>query len=645
MNNFSKKILEMPKIKSLFDFTLPQREKYYPSPVDWCSEILYFLLPDRFSDGQEANKKVLPSDYSEIPALRPQNWNWANWVDSGKNRFQGGTLNGITSKLDYLSELGITVIWLGPVFKQRVHKNDYHGYAIQDFLEVDPRFGTKADLVNLVKEAHNKNIRIILDVIFNHSGHNWLYAEQGSKDENEPNYINWPNFHPFGSWLSEDEKTIPTIIGDNDGVYPQEFADPNCYTRAGKGSLGNDDDNKNIDDPNAEFRRTDFEGLRDFNLDSKALSYLLKVYKYWIALTDCDGFRIDTLKHVSKAQARNFCGSIKEFAINIGKNNFFLVGEVAGGKDFPTEYLEAISHNLNACLDISSRETLCNVAKGLTEAKFYVGTAPDEWNPAFGSSRLSAERYVTVLNDHDHVCGNKLRFSTNASSNYQVVAGVAIQLLSLGVPCIYYGTEQAFAGPEASEVKWLKEYGGTDCYLRETMFGAEHPKAFGKAGLTSYDDNLPGFGAFGTTGYHCFNQKHPAFIRIKHLIETNKKYLALSYGREYLRQISNFGYNFTDSKGGEIIAWSRILDDEEVLCIVNTNGNDRRGGDVQVDACISLLYPDFYIIANTEEIAGVNNKKNAIDSVLTVKHKLDGTAYLEIRDVGPSEVIILTNKK
>lgn len=642
MNNFSKKILEMPKIKSLFDFTLPQREKYYPSPIDWGSEILYFLLPDRFSDEQEANKKVLPSDYSEIPSLRPKNWSWASWVKSGKERFQGGTLNGIKSKLDYLSNLGITTIWIGPIFKQRIDKNDYHGYAIQDFLEVDPRFGTKADLVNLVEEAHNKNIRVILDVIFNHSGRNWVYADQPEKGE--PAYWGYPGFHPFGSWQSEDEQPIPTIVSDNDGVYPKEFADPNCYTRAGQGSLGGET-KENVDNPHTEYRRTDFLGLRDFNLDSKALSYLLKVYKYWIALTDCDGFRIDTLKHVSMVQARNFCGSIKEFAINIGKNNFFLVGEVAGGKDFPTEYLEAISHNLNACLDISSRDTLCNVAKGLTEAKFYVGTAPDEWNPAFGSSRLSAERYVTVLNDHDHVCGNKLRFSANASSNYQVVAGVAIQLLSLGVPCIYYGTEQAFAGPESSEIKWLLDYGSSDCYLRETMFGAEHPRASGKAGLLNYDNDLPGFGAFGTIGYHCFNQKHPAFIRIKHLIEISKKYIALSYGREYLRQISNFGYNFTDSKGGEIIAWSRILDDEEVLCIVNSNGSNRRGGDVQIDANLNPLNSNFYIIANTEEIAGKNNKVNSIGSLLKVKYKFDGTAYLEIRDIGPSEVIVLTNKK
>ena len=73
---------------------------------------------------------------------------------------------------------------------------------------------------------------------------------------------------------------------------------------------------------------------------------------YWIGLTDCDGFRIDTVKHVSYEQARNFCGAIKEFAVNLGKRDFFLVGEVPDD-DFANRYLNAAGRNLNATLDIS----------------------------------------------------------------------------------------------------------------------------------------------------------------------------------------------------------------------------------------------------------------------------------------------------
>jgi len=81
------------------------------------------------------------------------------------------------------------------------------------------------------------------------------------------------------------------------------------------------------------MRRTDFVGDRDINYDgTTALDDITQCYKYWIALTDCDGFRVDTLKHVDQETGRNFCGSIKEFAANLGKSNFFLVGELAGSK-------------------------------------------------------------------------------------------------------------------------------------------------------------------------------------------------------------------------------------------------------------------------------------------------------------------------
>src|SRR5262249_59664784 len=122
------------------------------------------------------------------------------------------------------------------------------------------------------------------------------------------------------------------------------------------------------------------------------------------------------------------------------------------------------------------------------------------WDAAFGSHRNAGELHVSILDDHDHVSGDKVRFSSDAASDHQVVAGVAIQLFSLGIPCVYYGTEQAFAGPEASEQRWLPDWGSSDRYLREAMFGPTHPRPSGRAGLRAdaADTELPGFGAFGT---------------------------------------------------------------------------------------------------------------------------------------------------
>jgi len=114
---------------------------------------------------------------------------------------------------------------------------------------------------------------------------------------------------------------------------------------AGVGSLGAGD----LDEPTAEHKRTDFFTLGDFALSERGvLNHLADCYKYWIALTDCDGFRLDTLKHVSFEEGRNFCGASKEFAANLGKSSFFLVGEVAGG-DFPQDrYLDVLGRNLDA---------------------------------------------------------------------------------------------------------------------------------------------------------------------------------------------------------------------------------------------------------------------------------------------------------
>jgi hypothetical protein len=128
-----------------------------------------------------------------------------------------------------------------------------------------------------------------------------------------------------------------------------------------------------------------------------------------------------------------------------------------------------------------------------------------------------------ILDDHDHVSGDKVRFSSDAASDHRVVAGVAIQLFSLGIACIYYGTEQAFAGPEKSERdKYLPDYNvgnpPPDKYLREAMFGPSHPRRAGAAGLQSgsagSDPKLPGFGPFGSVGHHCFDPSFPTYFEV-----------------------------------------------------------------------------------------------------------------------------------
>ncbi len=619
-----------------------QEVPYYPSPVDWCSEVLYFLLPDRFSDGLDSQRSLFNRSQS-FTSARPNWFRWDRWAESGL-RWQGGTLQGIKSRLDYLADLGITALWIGPVFKQRKHANDYHGYGVQDFLEVDPHFGTRQDFVDLVIAAHKKGIRVIQDVIFNHSGHNWDYENE----QVDPLYRPWPSYYQRGSWINGQGTHANTIADEDTGVWPQELQSDSCYTRAGKGSLSGNE----IDDDHAEMKRTDFDGsFRDFNLDDPyTLDILARCYKYWIALTDLDGMRLDTLKHVPKEAARNFCGTIKEFAANLGKSDFFLVGEIAGGDDNADRYLDAIELNLNAALDIgNSRVDLTEIAKGLSPASTYFNISRS-WNPILGSHSRSAHRHVIIVDDHDHVFGEKFRFSVKASNERQVVAALAIQLFTLGIPCIYYGTEQALAGPEVSEYQWLHEsqFGSSDRYLRETMFGAEHPRLSGADGLSpaGSDQSLPGFGAFGTVGYHFFDSQFHVYRTLQELIRMRQTYPALRYGRQYLRPIRNFQEAFTATQGGEIVAWSRILDEEEILCIVNSHGNDHRGADVIVDRSLnSRALCSFKVLTNSAELVAQApyTGSHKVGAELPVHYEGDN-AYLEIRDIAPSEVLVLTNR-
>ena len=656
------------------------RLEYHPSPADWRDEVLYFLLPDRFSDGKETGRPLLTRQ--EINNLRNTtdrpDWNWSKWAESGK-RWQGGTIKGIRSKLDYLHTLGVTAIWVGPIFKQRARLDTYHGYGIQDFLEVDPRFGTRQDLFDLVADAHSKDMRIILDIIMNHSGDNWGYVDRpASVDQarNQPGYLAWPNFYGNPNdpdvanwdlaWRDEHQQGFSFNASDiNDihqGVWPRELQDETLYTRAGMGDLGHGA----IDDTHAQHKRTDFFALKDFALDvGPTLSFLSDCFKYWIAVSDCDGFRIDTVKHVSLDEARNFCGAIREFADSLGKRNFLLAGEIAGGdffQDFFIDRLAVMQRNLSAALDIASaRLNLQGVGKGLQPGSDYLNGFRES-DAGFGSHRSVGDRHVSILDDHDHVFGRKLRFSTEIPDDspvkdHQVVAATALQLFTLGIPCVYYGSEQAFSGPAHTQIRFLFGHGWgggdhADRYLREAMFGPEHPRAHHDEALDTQvhqaDESLPGFGAFGTAGKHCFDPDSPSYGRLSALLAVRAEYPVLRIGRQYPRGLRLPGTGFDLPGSGELVAWSRILDRQEAVCVINPNGIASRGGDVVVAAELWNPGDEFTVVANTAHTAAGNSYAGThrIDSTVTVKGRSHSAepAFIELRDVPPGEVIVLVKK-
>jgi glycosidase len=169
--------------KSLLDldFAFLRRQMFTPSPAAWEDQVVYFLLLDRFSDGRELggyrDSDGRPASGGVTPLYRPEDHGrveYDTWFRAVSG-WQGGTLRGLRSKLGYLRRLGITALWVSPPFRQVAFEASYHGYGIQNFLDVDPHFGTREEFRDFVKAAHKQGIYVILDVVAHHTGNVFAY--------------------------------------------------------------------------------------------------------------------------------------------------------------------------------------------------------------------------------------------------------------------------------------------------------------------------------------------------------------------------------------------------------------------------------------------------------------------------------------
>lgn len=601
---------------------LRPRGRVFPSPSDWRDQVLYFLLPDRFSDGGEAERPLYnPNKPDEF---RPQFKQ--GWMEAGKN-WQGGTLKGVQSKLDYLKDLGITALWIGPIWKQRAELDTYHGYGIQNFLEVDPRFGTRQDLRDLVDAAHERGIYVLLDIIINHTGNNWNYDNNGQAWDTMPYRFQPP--YPVHSWRGRDGQPTKTINHPDDGVFPVEFQNAEWYTRAG--SIGSWDASGWEDPlhPNVEFRRGDFFALKDLDLTrDDTIEALIKVYQYWIALSDCDGYRIDTVKHIPWDASRRFCSGIHEYAEAIGKEYFLMLGEVTGGEYLARSYLEIFGRNLDAILDIgAARGRLISTAKGLTAPTTFFEQF-DAHN-VLGSHRETGSYHVSIMDDHDMVGSDKKRFAAGNTipARYEQLANaVGLMLTTLGIPCIYYGTEQAFDGSQdRHDFSIEPNLSFEDRYVREVMFGGV-------------------FGAFETSGCHFFNPDHLTYRCIAAINRVRSRAdltgLALRRGRQYLRETSLFEQPYAHPKAGEVLAWSRILVQQEVVVAYNTHGTEGRGAWITVDDTISPP-GDHLLVLYASNWSDDQLRHPPHDEAVEVQEVL-GRAAVRV-DLPPAGMVILAN--
>ncbi|WP_313380117.1 glycoside hydrolase family 13 protein [Proteiniphilum saccharofermentans] len=152
------------KEKITYSYELKERnpDRFHIESFD-ASDVLYLIMPDRFANGDPSN--------DQIPMRMPYK------VDRNHHSARhGGDLKGISDRLDYLADLGVTAIWLNPVLENDMEGGSYHGYATTDYYRVDPRFGTNEEYANLIADAHSRGMKVVMDMIFNHCGsdHPWV---------------------------------------------------------------------------------------------------------------------------------------------------------------------------------------------------------------------------------------------------------------------------------------------------------------------------------------------------------------------------------------------------------------------------------------------------------------------------------------
>jgi glycosidase len=537
---------------------------YFNINREWREEFIYFLLVDRFHD-----------DSPRAPASQPGRSLGVQVPDD----FYGGKIRGITRNLDYIANLGCTAIWLSPIFENNA--TAYHGYNIKNYLNVDPHFGTKQDLIDLVEAAHGRTppIRIILDVVINHSGDNWAY----------------PGDFPYYYW---NDQQFNLDHWRNDGYpIPLELRDEKFYHR--RGQIRNWD-------TYPENQHGDISALKDYENDdneagSELVNILIKAHCYWIREADVDGFRVDAVKHMGEVACSRFCSNIREYAYSLGKRGFFLFGEVATPNDeIMDRYIgqntsrqdgdKTVFFGLNSVLDFRLAGDLPWVIKGLRDPRPLFDRLDAQRDRALNRGEIG--RYlVTFVDNHDSFWQPGGRFA-NGAPDEQVVAAAGYLLCALGTPCIYYGTEQGFEGK------------GSDGQMREAMF----------------DRNMP--------GVNLLNQDCNIYKQIAQIAAVMRSNEALRFGRMYFRQISGDGVHFGFPFGNSYtLAFSRILYPREVLVAYNVSSQERH---------------DRIVVDNSIHKAG--DKMNFLygkpGSIIVQQRNHDGPLYVQL-DLDPRQFVIL----
>ncbi|MFF6972472.1 pullulanase-type alpha-1,6-glucosidase [Streptomyces tsukubensis] len=495
-----------------------------PARHDATREQFYFVLPDRFANGDRANDRggLTGSrlDHGHDPA--------------DKGFYQGGDLKGLTQRLDYIKGLGTTAIWLAPIFKNKPVQGSgkeasagYHGYWITDFTQVDPHFGTNADLTKLIDKAHAKGMKVYFDVITNHTADTVDYAEKeyGYRPKGAHPYLDRTG-RPF-----DDRDGVPKDVGTDSFPYtpaprdrdkvPAWLNDPRMYHNRGDSTFAGESS-----------EHGDFAGLDDLWTERPEVRRgMERIYQRWVKDFGIDGFRIDTVKHVDMGFWTEWATALDAYAAARGRPDFFMFGEVYSSDPAVTAPY-VTRGRLDSTLDFPFQDAArAYASQGAPASRLSAVFAQDH---RYTTDKANAYGQVTFLGNHDMGrIGTFLRQDRPGASDGELVrrARLANELMFLvrGNPVVYYGDEQGYTG------------NGGDKDARQTLFASTTPDYLD-------DDQL---GTDRTHARDAYDPGHPLYRSIAQLSELTREHPALRDGiqEERYAEGSVYAFSRTDRTG------------------------------------------------------------------------------------------------
>ncbi len=352
-------------------------------------DVIYLIMPDRFADGDPANNQ---------PAQSPGTY------DRNRARaYHGGDLRGIRDHLPYLRDLGVSGLWLTPVYdNDNASPHDYHGYGAVDFYAVDEHLGTLQELRELVEAAHHSGIKIFLDIVVNHTG---------------PRH-RWAELPPDADWFHGTAKDHRASQADF-----ERLAAPHATARE---------------------KRAVLEGwfadvLPDLNQENPRVAhYLLQNSIWWAEQAGADGFRLDTVPYVSRRFWARWHRELRR-----ALPGFATIGEVSGDDAAVTSFFaggraqfDGIDSGLTTVLDYPLYFALRDVlVRGAPVKRLVDVLERDRLYP-------HPDRLVTFFGNHD-----VRRFrSEPGSSEKRLLLAYSLLLTLRGIPELYYGDEIGMQG-------------------------------------------------------------------------------------------------------------------------------------------------------------------------------------------------------